>query len=79
MKNIVAYVRVSHEEQVKYGFSLDAQKEALKEWADNNGVTISHWYIDEGVSARKKVKNRPQLQQMLRDVQRGGRRPIMLI
>lgn len=59
MKNIVAYVRVSHEEQVKYGFSLDAQKEALKEWADNNGVMISHWYIDEGVSARKKVKNRP--------------------
>lgn len=72
MKNIVAYVRVSHEEQVKYGFSLDAQKEALKEWADNNGVTILHWYVDEGVSARKKVKNRPQLQQMLRDVQRGG-------
>lgn len=26
MKNIVAYVRVSHEERVKYGFSLDAPK-----------------------------------------------------
>lgn len=70
--NIVAYVRVSHEEQVKYGFSLDAQKDALQQWANDNGVTIKHWYVDEGVSARKKVKNRPQLQQMLRDVQRGG-------
>lgn len=72
MQNIVAYVRVSHEEQVRFGFSLDAQKDALQQWADDNGLTIKHWYIDEGVSGRKKVKNRPQMQQMLRDVQRGG-------
>lgn len=57
MKNIVAYVRVSHEEQVKYGFSLDAQKEALKEWADNNGVTISHWYIDRFCKQFVNMKN----------------------
>lgn len=72
MKNIVAYVRVSHEEQVKYGFSLDAQKDALQEWADENGYKISEWYIDEGVSARKKIKNRPEMQRLLNDVERGG-------
>ena len=72
MQNIVAYVRVSHEEQVRFGFSLDAQKDAIQQWADDNGLIIKHWYIDEGVSGRKKVKNRPQMQQMLRDVQRGG-------
>ena len=72
MKNIVAYVRVSHEEQVKYGFSLDAQKDALQEWADENGYKISGWYIDEGVSARKKIKNRPQMQRLLNDVGKGG-------
>lgn len=72
MKNIVAYVRVSHEEQVKYGFSLDAQKDALQTWADENGCTILEWYIDEGVSARKKIKNRPQMQRLLNDVDKGG-------
>ena len=66
--NVVAYVRVSHEEQVKHGFSLAAQKEALQKWADENGCTIMDWYVDEGVSARKKVKNRPQLQKLLADI-----------
>lgn len=68
-RRIVCYVRVSHEEQVKYGFSIDAQKEALLAWAEANNCIIVGWYIDEGVSARKKVKNRKQLQAMLRAVQ----------
>lgn len=66
--NVVGYVRVSHEEQVKHGFSLAAQREALQKWADDNGHSIIDWYVDEGVSARKKVKNRPQLQKMLADI-----------
>lgn len=69
MKNIVCYVRVSHEEQAKFGYSLDAQKDALQKWADDNNCKIVGWYIDSGVSARKKVKNRPALQQLLNDIQ----------
>lgn len=68
---IAAYVRVSHDEQVKHGYSLEAQKEAIKQWAEENGYIIVEWYVDEGVSARKKVKNRPQMQRMLNDVQSG--------
>lgn len=70
--NVACLVRVSHEEQVKHGYSLDAQKESLQNWIDENGHKIAGWYIDEGVSARKKVKNRPALQRLLLDVQRGG-------
>ena len=70
-KRLGCYVRVSHDEQVKHGFSIEAQKDALQQWADDNGHKIIGWFIDEGVSARKKVKNRPQLQKMLRAVENG--------
>lgn len=63
--------RVSHDEQVKYGYSLEAQKEALQNWITENGHICAGWYIDEGVSARKKVKNRPELQRLLKDVEAG--------
>lgn len=56
---VACLVRVSTEEQAKYGFSVEAQKDALDRWAQQNGVLVAGWYIDEGVSARKKVKNRP--------------------
>lgn len=57
--NVACLVRVSHEEQVKYGYSLEAQKETLENWLKDNNHNCAGWYIDEGVSARKKVKNRP--------------------
>lgn len=69
--NIAAYVRCSHEEQKLYGYTIDAQKEALQAWANENGMKIVEWYIDEGVSARKKVKNRPELQRMINDAEAG--------
>lgn len=69
---IACLVRVSTEEQAKYGFSVDAQKAALDYWVKSNGHSVAGWYIDEGVSARKKVKNRPALQRLLADIQNGG-------
>ena len=69
---IACLVRVSTEEQAKYGFSVDAQKDALVRWAHDNGAVVAGWYIDEGISARKKVKNRPALQRLLSDIQNGA-------
>lgn len=69
---IACLVRVSTEEQAKYGYSIDAQKTALEKWAAENGHAVVGWYIDEGVSARKKVKNRPALQRLLGDIQNNG-------
>ena len=37
---VAAYVRVSHEEQFKHGFSIEAQKEGLQKYANDNGSTI---------------------------------------
>ena len=38
---LALYVRVSHEEQAKHGYSLAAQKDTLEEWAKANGHTIA--------------------------------------
>lgn len=66
---VAAYVRVSTQEQKLHGLSLDAQKMKLQEYANKNNMRIIEWYVDEGVSGRKLIKNRPQLQRMIRDAE----------
>ncbi|RHB06470.1 hypothetical protein DW906_03200 [Coprobacillus sp. AM42-12AC] len=50
-QNARIYARVSRDEQVKYGYSIDAQLTALKEYCNQNKITISGIYVDEGISA----------------------------
>lgn len=71
IERIACYVRVSTTEQKLHGLSLDAQKAKLTEYARANGMKIVDWYIDEGVSARKLIRNRPELQRMIHDAERG--------
>ena len=44
------YARVSDEEQVE-GYSLDAQKRAVRAYVESQGWDIYQEYVDEGVSA----------------------------
>lgn len=67
MERVACYVRVSTEEQRMHGISLDAQRDVLKRYCDENNLTIFDWYCDEGVSGRKLIKNRPELQRMIID------------
>lgn len=71
IERVAAYVRVSTQEQKLHGLSLDAQKAKLAEYADNNGMKIVDWYVDEGVSGRKLIRNRPELQRMIQDAEKG--------
>ena len=64
-----AYIRVSKQEQKLEGLSLMAQEMKLNEFASANGLKIVEWYRDEGVSGRKRIKKRPELQRMLSDAQ----------
>lgn len=64
-----AYIRVSKQEQKLDGLSLMAQEMKLNEFAEANGLKIIEWYRDEGVSGRKRIKKRPELQRMLSDAQ----------
>jgi len=69
IERVAAYVRVSHQEQKLHGLSLDAQKMKLTEYAEKNHMKIVEWYVDEGVSGRKLIRNRPELQRMIHDAE----------
>ena len=66
---VALYARVSTEEQALHGLSIDAQIAALDEWAKDKTV-VDH-YIDLGISARKPISKRPELQRLLRDIEAG--------
>ena len=65
---VALYARVSTEEQVRHGLSIDAQIESLRSWAKDHEVVGE--YIDEGISARKAPSKRPELQRLLADIPR---------
>lgn len=58
------YCRVSTDEQAQEGLSIQAQKEALHQYAVSHGMEVVAEYIDEGESAR--TADRPQFQAMIR-------------
>lgn len=57
MKYVACYCRVSTEEQVKYGFSIQAQKDALEKYCKDNNYKYE-FYIDEGISASSMKKEK---------------------
>ena len=73
MKNIKIkcniYTRVSTTMQVD-GYSLDAQKEKLKRYAEFQNMEIVNEYSDEGKSG-KSVEGRPEFQRMLDNIENG--------
>lgn len=68
---VFLYIRVSSEEQVVHGLSIEAQTAALTQWAQDNGCFVAGIYTDAGISGRKPASKRPELQRLLEDVQAG--------
>lgn len=66
VKYVACYIRVSTEEQVKYGFSIQAQKDALEKYCKEHGYKYV-FFIDEGISASS-MKKRKALNDMLSKV-----------
>jgi site-specific DNA recombinase len=64
------YVRVSTEEQAQEGFSIRAQEEKLKSFAQIKDWSIYKIYMDEGISG-KNIKDRPAVCELLEDVEKG--------
>src|SRR5664279_539030 len=60
----VIYTRVSTEEQVREGMSLEAQEAACREYCIRAGYSIVHVFVEEGESA--KTANRTQLKELLK-------------
>ena len=67
---ICAYIRVSHEDQVRSGLGLDAQRAVIAAAAAQRGMIVDHVYEDAGLSAKN--LNRPGLQAALYAVESSG-------
>ena len=62
MERVAGYIRVSSQEQKLHGYSLDAQRMKLQDYADAHGMELVKIYADEGISGRRLIKYRPALQ-----------------
>ena len=76
---VAAYIRVSTTEQKLHGLSLDAQKMKLIAYAKKHNMKIVEWYMDEGVSGRKLIRKRPELQRLINDAKKGNFERIIFI
>lgn len=68
-KKCYIYTRVSTSMQVD-GYSLDAQREKLRKYAEFQEMSVAGEYSDEGKSG-KNIDGRPQFLQMLNDIEVG--------
>lgn len=69
-KRAILYARVSGEEQAKKGFSLPDQRQALREWAGDEGYEALEEVADEGWSGA--YLERPGLDRVRDLVEAGG-------
>ena len=65
------FERVSTEEQSRYGFSIQNQKESLEEYCEKHKIRIVDHYCDEGVSGGKPYTKRPEMKRLIDDVEAG--------
>jgi len=63
---VAAYVRVSTDDQASEGYSLDAQVDMLRAYAESQDWMISGEYIDDGYTGRN--IRRPEYSRMISDI-----------
>lgn len=68
MVRLAIYIRVSSQEQVS-GYSLDAQEDACRKWAAEQGHEVARVFVEPGHSAR--TDQRPEFQKMIQIVKVG--------
>lgn len=66
MIKVGIYIRVSTEDQVREGHSLDEQEVRLKNFCLAKGYEFYKIYKDAGISAKN--TNRPKFQEMMKDM-----------
>lgn len=74
---VVAYLRVSTEEQADSGAGLEAQRAAIQAEASRRGWTVTAWFEDAGASG-KSLNGRPALTQAL-DAVRGRQAAALVV
>ncbi|HEY6140449.1 MAG TPA: recombinase family protein [Thermoanaerobaculia bacterium] len=65
MKSVVAYCRVSTDQQADSGLSIEAQREQLVSYTIASGLELVGLFIDAGISGAKDENERPGLREAL--------------
>lgn len=68
IRQVAIYCRVSTEEQATEGYSISAQLQTLRQYAQLYGWEIAGEYVDEGISG-KNITGRPAIQKLIADVE----------
>jgi len=71
------YARVSTEEQAQEGFSIRAQQQKLKEYANIMDWSVYDIYLDEGISG-KNLTGRPAITRMIADIKAGHVKNVLV-
>ena len=71
------YARVSTEEQAQDGFSIRAQQQKLKEYANIKDWSVYDIYLDEGISG-KNITERPAISRMIADIKAGHVKNVLV-
>jgi DNA invertase Pin-like site-specific DNA recombinase len=69
--NVVAYLRVSTEQQVGSGLGLEAQRASIEDYAAKHEWSIGEFLVDSGISGTASLENRPSLVKALGQVENG--------
>ncbi len=75
---VVAYTRVSTDEQAASGAGLEAQRAAIEAEVARRGWRVVEWHSDEGLSGGKGVESRPGLAASLAAVEQGAAAVLMV-
>jgi len=67
ISSTAVYIRVSTEEQAREGYSIRAQEEKLRSYAEIKDWQIYRVYADEGISA-KDIDGRPEMKCLISDI-----------
>jgi DNA invertase Pin-like site-specific DNA recombinase len=71
----VAYIRVSTEDQ---NLGPEAQRAAIEAWAARQGVQVTSWHVDKGVSGGADIGDRPALVAALGEL-RAARAGVLVV
>lgn len=77
-RNVVGYVRVSTSGQARSGLGLEAQKQAIEDFAEREGLSVQHWFTEaESGSGSDALDKRPQLAAAMRQASK-LRAPVLV-
>lgn len=82
MKEIIraaGYIRVSTAEQSLKGLSIETQIAEIENYAKANNMKLEGMYIDRGITARKSLEKRTDFMRMMRDVETGKIKHIIVL